>query len=319
MTTQTPEQAAFAALAARAQTALARLSLTPDESEPFGPYAVKILHDDSPEMPWRDCDGTTPLAWVSLGDGGINVETDGADPLDALGDVSPAWVSRHWRALAAALDLDAADHDRDAKETARDYGQGLGETRLDLFRDRLGEMRSDAEGFRSWGRAVDYLDALESVWKLRGVPVLSFQRNGYSQGDCVAGLLVAADAWREAMGIEPGRDMAEDLKAQADALGAWAFGDCYGFALEDRETGETLDSCFGFLGAYWRKDSPVLEAAAEAIASEDRARHRARLEAVKRFARNRVPLSVRARDLAALPAAWSDMTARDLDRLEARQ
>lgn len=314
--TQTPAQAAWAAHAAKVSKALDRLDLDLDKAAPFGPYALKIVPDDSPSMPWQDSDGMTPLAWYSLGGGGLQVEGQDSDPLDPLEGVAPAWVSRNWRKLAAALDLDPAAHDLEAREYSRDYGQTLGKSRLDLFSDRLGEMKSDADSYRAWGSVRDYFDALESVWKLRGVAVLTFQRNGYSQGDSILGLLVATPDWCKRMGIKPGADMAKDLEAQADCLGAWAFGDCYGFTLEDRATGETLDSCFGFLGRYYEKGAYILEAAAESIVSHDLDRRRARPEAAKRFARNRVPLPVRARELDALPLAWADMTPRSLAALE---
>ena len=216
----------------------------------MGPCRVTIHHADSPDNPWTDWDCQTPLAWASLErfHMTLNEHDSGDGILNPLGDVSPRWASRNWRKIAQALDLDAGAEDAEARLQARDYGEPLGAVRLDRFRDALSDMRGT-----TWGVLVDYFDALEALWELRGCPALAFQRNGYSQGDSVLGLLVATPAHAERCGFTldaPGHDIRASLEGDANLFGAWAFGDVYGFTLEDAE-GDTLDSCWGFYGCPW--------------------------------------------------------------------
>lgn len=236
----------------------------------LGPCRLTIEHDDSPDSPWESWDCQTPLAWASLErfHMTLNEHDSGDGILDPLGDVSPAWASRHWRALCKVLDLDAQAHDSDARETARDYGEPLGAVRLEAFAQALEDMKGS-----TWGVLVDYLDAVAAIWELRGVPALAFQRNGYSQGDSVLGLLVATPAHAARCGFDlkaPGHDIRESLERDADLFGAWAFGDVYGFTLED-DSGDVLDSCWGFYGCPWGNNPErggawaVLDAARDAL------------------------------------------------------
>jgi len=177
-------------------------------------------------------------------------------------------VSRHWRALCDALDLEQESETLEAEAQARDYGDALGTVRLERFRETLDDMAGD-----SWGTTVDYFDAVAAVWALRKIPVLTFQRNGYSQGDSVVGLLVATPAHAARCGFDlanPGHDIAESLEGDANLFGAWAFGDVYGFDIQDAQ-GESLDSCWGFYGSPWSSNPEkgnawaVLDAARDAL------------------------------------------------------
>jgi hypothetical protein len=226
--------------------------ITTGEPLDLGAVTLTIHHDNSGFNPWTDWDCQTPLAvyqhqthaW-----GRVETWDSGDGILDPLGDVSPRWASRHWRAICGVLDLDPQAHDLEARAQARDYGEPLGAVRLERFRDALGDMAGD-----TWGVVCDYFDALAALWELRGCPALAFQRNGYSQGDSVLGLLVATPAHAKRRGFDlkaPGRDIRASLESDADLFGAWAFGDVYGFVLKDTATGETVDSCWGFYGSPW--------------------------------------------------------------------
>jgi hypothetical protein len=230
-------------------TRLNPYDFTPGEPVDLGAVTLTIHLDDWRENPWTAWDCQTPLAWHSGGHGSVNLHDSGDGILNPLGDVSPRWVSRHWRKIAQALDLDAGAEDAEARAQARDYGEPLGAVRLEQFRSALRDMAGN-----TWGVVSDYFDALEALWELRGCPALAFQRNGYSQGDSVLGLLVATPAHAERCGFDlkaPGHDIRASLEGDADLFGAWAFGDVYGFTLEDKATGEILDSVWGFYGCPW--------------------------------------------------------------------
>jgi len=241
--------------------------IEPGQAFAVGPALVTIDTQDSPENPWENWDCQTPLIWGN----GQRFETldSGDDIANFFKRVSSAWVSRHWRAICKPLDLDESAHDRDSRDNIRGTSSTLSDSRWDMFTLRLEELESDASD--SWAGQVDFFDALESLYKMLGLPCLSFQRDGYSQGDSVVGFLVATPEHAARCGFDlakPGHDIKKSLEGDADLFGAWAFGDVYGYTLEDAD-GDHLDSCWGFYGAYWDGDSTrggyVLEAAKEAL------------------------------------------------------
>lgn len=86
-----------------------------------------------------------------------------------------------------------------------------------------------------------------------------------------------------------------DAKAPIETVQAFFDGEVYGFVVS--EDGETLESCWGFVGDsdYCLSEA---RAAADSIMESRRRQH---LAAVAKWARNRVPLPVRQSLLAALP------------------
>lgn len=239
----------------------------------FGPFTVRLIHDDSPENPWEVWDCQTPLL-SQRGRDAIDTHDSGDDIARFFGHVSDSWVSRHWRAICTAMDVDADAEDQDAREHARYHVQALGETR----RERFAEYLSEAEG------ESRFFDMLAGLYTLAKIPALSTEVRGYSQGDWARVLLVATPAHADRCGYDferPGFDVAESLKGDAELWRSYIFGDVYGYAVED-EHGETLDSCFGFFGSYYDGDPTrggyVLAQAAEAVESELRARINAAVE-----------------------------------------
>jgi hypothetical protein len=274
-----------------------RLSFEYDESSGYPSVSVveyrgltiKAVQDESPSNPWQDSDGLAPMIWTS-GDG-LNDESGRYDiesPLNAS-RFSDYRLGRDWAKLCAAVGVsDPAALEAELKQERKEYGGRLADYRRDKLEEYLGELKPS--GYRSWGAACDYLDALETLWTMAGVEALDFQRSGYSQGDTVRGLLVALPEWREAMGITAGHDMRADLERQADLFGAYAFGDVYGFVIESE--GEQLDSCWGFYGTEFN-ESGLAEAATESADAilADAAKRKA--ERLKELIRNHVPLAAR--------------------------
>lgn len=250
---------------------------------------IKAVQDTDCANPWHDSDGLAPLLWHSLGNSGI--ETDCAGPYDIespLGRFTDRQLALKWRPICQALGADPAELQAEIAEERRAYGGRLAEWRRDKLESFLADLKPS--GWRCWSAACDYFEALESLWRLAGIEALDFQRNGYSQGDSVRGLLVALPEWREAMGIKPSADMAADLKGQADLFGAWAFGDCYGFVIESPD-GETLDSCWGYIGGP--NESGLAEAAKDAADSILARAAERRTAKLKALIRNRVPVGER--------------------------
>lgn len=247
--------------------------------------------DSDCSNPWEDSDGLAPLLYFSLGSSGLTSHGDDIDsPLSSTQWFSDWTIARRWRELCAAVGVaDPGALEAELKAERKAYGGRLADYRRERLESELAELAPDDS--RSWGAACDYLGALESLWRLAGVAALEFQRNGYSQGDSVRGLLVALPSWREAMGIKPSADLAADLESQADLFGAWAFGDCYSYLIEDSD-GETLDSCAGYIGSDFEK-SGLAEAAQSAADSILAGAKRKREAKLKDLIRNRVPLYLR--------------------------
>jgi hypothetical protein len=252
---------------------------------------IEAIQDESPSNPWTDSDGFAPLLWYSLGGG--SEEHGNADLTAPLAAFSDAAISRHWRKLCAILapDVDADALSSELAKARRDnppqWRGSLSELKREALEERLNDMAP--AGHRSW--PVDYVDALEELWTLAGCEALAFQRNGYSQGDSVLGLLVATPAWRKAMGIPAKRDLASDLRGQADIFGAYFWGDVYGVAIVAPDD-STLDSIWGFVGSDFEK-SGLAEAGVELADSILADASRRRTAKAKELIRNRVPVAYR--------------------------
>lgn len=219
----------------------------PGEPIEVGPFSVEIVHDDlCNEHPADNDEGFPPV--IHTYSNGEGVAREGVEP-HFFSTVSARWCSRHWRAICGILDIDPAEHDQDARDDGSVWGYSLSDARQELFADALQELVPG--GYNGRISPTDWLDALAALYTLAGIPAYHLSRNGYSQGDTVQALIVYTPDFCKLTGFDPKRQDAEkDAAAMADQLAAWAFGDCYGYRIEDAD-GEELDSCYGFLGAWW--------------------------------------------------------------------
>lgn len=246
---------------------------------------IRAVQDQHAENPWQSWDGQPPLLWTS-GDG-LNDDAQGEDIESPLSSKSPAWISRHWPELVRIVAPEYAP-DVLASEALEEYGRPAGEAKRSKLEELLAEDKPSGR-YGCWTQAATYFDKLESLWRLLGVPALDFQRNGYSQGDSVRGLLVATPAWQKRVGAN--YKSADDLKADADLFGAWAFGDVFGYVIQDSE-GEDLDSCWGYYGDDFER-SGLAEAAKDSADSILAGAAKRKADKLKELIRNRVPLGLR--------------------------
>lgn len=271
--------------------------LTPDRSTRFGPFKVRLVHDDSPLMPGPDWDCMAPILTYS---DGMAAHDSGDDIESFFRRVSDAWISKHWRRLCDVLAMDQGQHDSECRDYAKQYGGGLANARREQFEERLAECKPP--NWRGWGTACDYFGKLESLYHMAGIPALDTQRNGYSQGDCIRILVVLTPEHAKRCGYNPKKhDGRAEMESAASLYGAWAFGDCWGYSI-DRVTedsdgeevdSEHVDSCFGFFGAYWDKDSGLHDAIESALNHAHESAERGRRDKLKTLIRNRVPLHLR--------------------------
>lgn len=239
---------------------------TPETVEIAG-VTIEIWQDQDAENPYRWTDCMAPALWLSAR-GGLK-EYGGADLESFFWNVKSEWVSRHWRKVAAVLDLAESDVDSECRETLANYGGRLPSVRQEYFAERLTEMRAE-----SWESAIDYLEALAALYRLAGMAAGTFQRNGYCQGDSVFGLIVHTPGWRERVGFNG--DAARDMEIEANTYGAWVWGDVYGFSVGNAQEGEAIECCGGFYGfdvAYMaseiaEKVNRILSRRAAAVAAD---------------------------------------------------
>jgi hypothetical protein len=218
-------------------------------------YTVEIHADESPANPFTDWECEPPIAVWDLDNCQGNLENYGGDDLslETLIDAIPAatWESRQGkREILNALDVSIKEFSEQLR-FERDF-----RCALDYFTRDI-----EPSGRRY---AVEYFDRMEAVAKLAGVPCHLTQSNGYSQGDCALVFVAALPQWVEKVGAAP-ETLADQCKAACDLWSAWAWGDVYGFVLNDPKR-EEVDSCWGYYGTDYRK-SGLLETA------EDSAKH----------------------------------------------
>lgn len=237
---------------------------------------IRAVQDDSPENPFEAWETELPTLVYSGRREGFSDYSDGElyRPLEAMNDRK---ISRNWRLIANALGLTPAAVAQEISERRTDYGETADDTRRELFAVTLDDMRH--------GNGSDYLEALATLWRIAGCVAETWTSRGYSQGDWADGLSVATRGWVKMTGA-PRSSHSEQCKAAGKLWGAWAWGDVYGFIIDDAD-----ESCFGFYGDL---EESGLEA--EACATVDHfltRRAKARQNKAAELIRARVPLYLR--------------------------
>lgn len=147
-------------------------------------------------------------------------------------------------------------------------------------------------------RPSDLLEALASLWNMAGVPAIVRASSGYGQGDYAEVLAVATPEFQKACGNAPGYwdgpDGIKSLEASIKLYGYWAWGDVYGYVVtgpDGEEGSEIGDSCWGFYGES--DDEYMLSEARSHIDYVVEKARKDRIEQIKTWIRNRVPLQYR--------------------------
>ena len=244
-------------------------------SENYKGLTINIYYDMDAQNPFDDWDCEPPLAVYSdrsiseysVGYGNVN-NVPYFDNKDVL------------RALPVILELTGKTSIYDLVRSVRQHS-------TDLTAGIHWEV-SDAMDSLS---DSDRLDALCDLYNALGIPAVCSDVRGCSQGDWAKVLAVATPEFQKACGNGAGFDWIPSLKGSIQLFEDWAFGNVYGYEVLDAN-GENIDSCWGFFGDYDAPYSALSEAQSAADGHIERAR-KDRLEQVKTWIKNRVPLQYR--------------------------
>lgn len=229
-------------------------------------YRIKAERDQDAQNPFTAWDCNWPIS-VRTGERGVSKPfTDYEekfagpsvrDPLAFFNDDQLIHFQYH---IAKALDVVHAT-----------LFDGEHVTDPEHLRSMLAEM---LEGMRD----SDRFAAIVELFTLIDIPAYETQVTGYSQGDWAQVLVVAVPAAVKEFGCtEPPKP--EDLEYTAKLYSYWAFGDCYGYVIEQPaevdEDGDVIEwedidghgACWGYYGSD-HDQSGLAEAALEAIPDE---------------------------------------------------
>ena len=220
-------------------------------------YDIEIGYDDFASNPFEEWDCNLPLISTNkdYSDGGIN---------DYLSEVlTDNQIIRHQSDLCEVLDIEYFLDDKHDKED-----------KIDFIRDEI--------------RSTSSYSALEKVCELAKVPCLNTVSRGYSQGDWSNLFICYTDEFEKITGCTI--DSVDDkmLQSTADLFGYWAWGDVYCYNVLDKD-GDVIDSCGGFYGDD-HDENGLMDMAKEFIDSEVYHSKLKKIEKLKVFIKNRVPL-----------------------------
>ena len=182
-------------------------------------FRLRIVNDDTAENPFLAWDCEPEVAWDFK-----SIENTNGIVKDILNTLTLSKVKYHQKKLAEILDIGFSD-DADLSEKHYEIGYEISHTTL---------------------------ENLSKVCDLLKIPNLYYGSRGSSQGDYADVLIVCTDKFYATTGAKNSPKANErTLNAAKSLFNAWAWGDVYGFIIEEvDEDGKWnhIDSCYGFYG-----------------------------------------------------------------------
>lgn len=235
-------------------------------------YKVNIAQDEGPENPFEAWDCEPPI--ITYYGGRHGYAKAYCDAPETMREILHLLPTQTWERGARVKFFNEIMLGKfGIKEVAgeiRRYGNTF-EAISDLLTAEYG---NKPEG---WRGAQEWMEAVESLLKLAGIPCLYDQSNGYNQGDSTLVLVILTPEWLKKAGFEAMPDNADEIMQSAvDLYSAWAWGDVYGISSitapgpidgdGDETEGEEIEdgSVWGFYGSDHEK-SGLLESARESI------------------------------------------------------
>lgn len=239
-------------------------------TEEYRGFTIDIVVDDATPNPWEDWDGEPPLA--------VYLDTDVLEYADDYGHINECpslnrdQIKANLPAILEMLDVSSIFALRDSA-----YYADI----VSIINDRLSEFVNDQRG-------SDRLGVLRDLWEMAGCVAVMGSPNGSGQGDYAEVLCVLTPKFLEDTGAP---NTVECAKNAIQLFEDWAFGNVYGFEIEDAE-GNFIDSCFGFFGDY-DAEYGALSEAKRTVDGHIRYLQREHFKTLKTQIRNRVPLCYR--------------------------
>jgi len=221
---------------------------------------ILIHQDETPENPFESWDCEPPLLTYYGGRHGyFKAYGEIEDLRDIIAIIPDSCFERGERMKLFKEYIS----DRFTRFTLREFAgdiQSNGSFK-DAFCSILVEYFNDTPS--NWRNATEWMELAESLLSLAGITCYQGQSNGYSQGDSTLVLAIATPNWLKTSGVAK-RNESSAMKCAFDLYSAWAWGDVYGYTLEDENGDELIDSCWGFYGSD-HQESGLLEGAQNAI------------------------------------------------------
>ena len=215
------------------------------------------MYDNNPDNPFEDWDGLPALMYDS-GRNGSGDFSNGEIDKYLCDYLNFNQIIRHQKKI---LDLINSEHFSNDVKNAENA-----EEKVDLIYNELEDFIRES------------IDNKVKFCETFNILHYSGTARGYSQGDWADVFILPTPEFYKITGIYPKKHKKEDLKNTFDLFENWAFGDVYGFIIDEKkefiktyadgstESGhdwERVDSCFGFYGTDWEENGMI-----EAIQSE---------------------------------------------------
>lgn len=205
---------------------------------------IKIFKTAYAECPWEDWDGMIPLMTEENKNYSGKDYSDGGILRVIKEKATPGRVLRHQEKIAEILEIDLFWY------RVKEYTKN----------EKINEILSEIS------RAN--FDEISKLLDLFKIPNIKHTSRGYSQGDAIEVLIVQTQDWKTYTDRKFSKKVEQEEFEHAKKLyDAWAWGDVYGFAIEEKkkftktyedgtteegEEWEEIDSCSGFYGDDWK-------------------------------------------------------------------
>lgn len=205
-------------------------------------YRIRIIHNAYADNPFKDWDCNYPLMY----DGGRNYGEDYSDGgIDQYLNnfLTDGQLIRHQKKILNLINDDYLNSDIEEAENK--------EEKIDILNDAIYNFLDE-----SFSNKVKFCEEFNIVHYYGS-------STGYSQGDWADVLIVPTPENAKYLGYKLEKITPQDLEGTFKLFGYWAWGDVYGYVLEELRTfkkvydtgeecndeeWEEIDSCWGFYG-----------------------------------------------------------------------
>ncbi len=231
--------------------------MKPIETETYKGITINIHSDDSPTNPFEEWECEPPLLTYYGGRGSnLKAYQNAPETWNEILALLPASCFETGKRVEFVKQFLPWMSLREVVQELIDWGDDL-KAYAKQLRNQYG---ATPEG---WHVAMEWLEVAKSILNWGGITAVYEQSTGHCQGDVALCLAIATPEWLKLTGVTP-ENAKEQLEQAIKLYGDWAWGNVYGYTLEDENGEEVEGSCWGFYG-WDHEKSGLLESAREAI------------------------------------------------------